>query len=365
MTERRPGVLVRRRVAWLVCAGLLLGDLAAPTAARAQASEGSADADQARSLLKQGSSLYLARKYEEALDALKRSYDIVRSPNSALLIARCLRELGRPVEAQEMFAAAEVEAKRRATEGSPKYAQTAESAKAEGAAVRSALGSLRIRIEGVEEGPKVEIDGAAIDVPPEGDLVVWHAPGEVNVTLRSASGLEQKQTVTVRAGAEVAMGFGRPEPPPVPEPLPSARPVTPDPQARVETHAGDALPPSSAPAGGGWAKPAAFVFGAVTLVGAGMFAGFGLASHSEWQTLWNTCGSSHTCGSGQLSQAQTGKNEQIVANASLIGGCATGVATIVFAVVAASGPAPAGPKSQSRWRPVIGATSLGVAGEFP
>jgi hypothetical protein len=39
--------------------------------------------------------LYDAKRFEEALTADRASYDIVASPNSRLMIARSLRELGR------------------------------------------------------------------------------------------------------------------------------------------------------------------------------------------------------------------------------------------------------------------------------
>src|SRR4051812_48863807 len=46
-----------------------------------------------------GSRLYDAHRYDEALTAFRASYQILASPNSHLMVARALRDLGRNVEA--------------------------------------------------------------------------------------------------------------------------------------------------------------------------------------------------------------------------------------------------------------------------
>jgi hypothetical protein len=360
-----------------VCALVAWSGWAMPAPAFAQPPASAGAADQARSLLKEGSSLYLAGKYTEALSVLKSSYDLVPSPNSSLLIARCLRGLGRLVESQDVYASTEAEARKRASEGAPKYTQTAESAATEGAAVRAALGTVRIRIEGVDPGAKLEIDGVPIEISEGGDQVVWHEPGEVTVALKSASGLEQKQVVTVSAGAEVTVGFGRAEPPPGTEPPPQLplSPGTDVPNLAAAPLRERGLTAPS-PHGASWAVPAAVTSGALTLVGAGLFAGFGLASRSTYQRLWNDCGKMRTCYTPeQHSRADAGQNEQLIANVSGIAGSAAGVATIVFAILAANQAAPAKPRRGSLaaafsgegegWHLLVGVGSLGVLHEIP
>jgi hypothetical protein len=322
--------------------------------------------EQAKALLKQGSTLFLQGKYAEALEALDKSYELVPSPNSALIIARCLQALGRLVDSQAMFASAEVEAKRRVAEGAPKYAPTAQAAATEGAAVRAQLGTLRIRIEGPSRDTTLAIDNQAAAIPAEGDLVAWHAPGEVTVTLRAASGLEEKQLVTVRAGAEVTVGFTHPEPPgpatsaPTPEtanqpaPAAAAPPTPPLAEPRADIRDGAA-----------WARPAAIASGVVTVVGAGMFTAFGLAEHSTWQDLFNRCGSKHACGPAEESRAQTAKSEQLVANVSLVVGSAAGLATIAFAVIALTNPPVVAGARRPRAHLLVGATTAGFEAEFP
>jgi hypothetical protein len=98
-----------------------------------------------------------------------------------------------------------------------------------------------------------------------------------------------------------------------------------------------------------------------------MFAGFGLASnrlYGELQT--SACGQQRNCTDQQSqNQRQAGKTEQLVANISLATGSAAALATITFAIIAATSP-PATPATQSsRWHLLVGATSVGVSGEFP
>jgi hypothetical protein len=338
--------------------------LIAPAASFAQALSDPEAVAKAKQLFAQGSALYLAGEYGKALDALTTSYRLLPSPNSELVIARCLRELGRLVEAQSSFASAEVEARRRAAQGAPKYTQTADSAAAEGAAVRSGLGTIHVRVEGVDPDTKLEVDGVPTDLPPGGEVTVWHVPGEVTVSLRSPSGLEQKQVATVRAGAEVTTGFSRPEPPAPPEPIPAPPPaaVVPAPPLPAPAHTDRPAGAAAAP-GAGWAKPAAFVSGTVALAGAGLFTGFGLAADQTYRTLKARCGATG-CTPSDRHQADVGSRQQLIANVSLVAGSVAAAATITFIVIAASHPAQPNASSRLRWHLLVAATALGVAGEF-
>jgi hypothetical protein len=334
-----------------------------PTGALAQGFTDPSALAAAKKRFAEGSTLYLAGRYAEALEVLKTSYDLVPSPNSELVIARCLRELGRLVDAQSAFADAEVEARRRVAEGSAKYEETANSAASEGAAVRAGLGTIRIRTEGAEAGAKLTIDGVATAIPAKGDLIVWHNPGQVSVSMGAASGLEQTQVATIRAGAEVTMGFARPEPPapsgpppqvPQREPAPLVDPVLPD-----------AHRSPNGSAGSRWAKPAALASGMVTVAGASMFAGFWAAGHGLYQDLKTACGQMPGCGSqAQRSQAQTGKNDELIANISLAVGAVAAAATVTFVTIAIFDPPPQRTTWHTQWHLLVGATTLSIVGEL-
>jgi hypothetical protein len=353
-------------VLWVLCASLLTFALPLTVMAQPPGSEASR-AEDAKRLFSKGSELYLAKRYGEALESLTGSYKLMPSPNSGLIVARCLRELGQLVEAQEMFASVENEARRRAGAGEAKYARTADAAAAEGAAVRNSLGSIRVRVDGLEAGTKLEVDGSPTGIPGDGNVVLWHAPGEVAVMVRSATGTEQKQVVTVRAGTEIKMEFrGEPSPSatsplPAPSPQPATTPGNPP--------TGPIIEPGPHPAangdtssGAGWAVPAAVVAGVLTAAGGGLFAGFGLASQSDYRDLKNRCATS--CGSpSDHAEANTGSRYQTIADISLIAGGVAAVATLTFVIVAASNPTRKA-ASSAPLRLHIGAANVGLSGAF-
>src|SRR4051812_28705663 len=99
----------------------------ATSAAPAWAGSASAEKDQraaAQKTFAAGSNLYDAHHYEEALAAFKASYQIVASPNSRLMVARCLRDLARNAEAYREYDAVVAEAAR----GGDRYKSSGEAA---------------------------------------------------------------------------------------------------------------------------------------------------------------------------------------------------------------------------------------------
>ncbi|MDB4933505.1 MAG: hypothetical protein JWP87_477, partial [Labilithrix sp.] len=253
-----------------VALGCMAPVLAAPSAARADTEE---TREEAKRLFAQGSSEFLAKRYAEALEDLRASYKLVPSPNSGLLIARCLRELNRRVEAVDMYATVTADARRRATEGDAKYGQTADVSAAEGAALRATLGMLRVRVAHPPPGSHVEIDGVATPVTDD-EIVLLHPPGEVAVKFKPRTGAEQSQRATLAAGGDVRMEFTPAvgEAPSRP-PAEAIAPTPPPPRA----HEGGAAP--------AWTVPAAIVSSGVALAGAGVFIGFGLKSGAIYDDL--------------------------------------------------------------------------------
>src|SRR4051794_11034742 len=75
----------------------------------------SAEKDQkagAQKTYEAGTKLYDSKHFDEALAAFRASYQIVASPNSRLMIARCLRDLGRNAEAYREYDAVSEQAGR-------------------------------------------------------------------------------------------------------------------------------------------------------------------------------------------------------------------------------------------------------------
>lgn len=284
--------------------------LAASGDAHAAPAGGAAELEEARALMVDGNAQLHAGKAAEALDKLERSFALVPSPNTELLVARALRDLGRRVEAARRFEHAEAEARRRTLAGEVKYGQTEAAAHAEGGSLRAELGTLHVHVAR-PGNVALLVDGQPVPLT-NGDASVLHEPGRAEIVLRE-DGAEQRQIVTVVAGTTLQTEFagqgGRSEPPPR-----VLAPVPPPPRRST------------------WALPAALVSGGVTLLGAGTLTYFGLRSESTWSDLSSRCGPSF-CGPADRSDADAAKTNQTIANVGLVVGAVAAVATITFVVM--------------------------------
>lgn len=326
----------RLRVSALV---LAFAALVLPTS-RAEADPAHADAaGDARKYFSDGSALYLAKRYAEALEALQRSYRLVPSPNSGLLIARSLRELNRPGEALEMYGHVFEEAQRRAAEGDAKYTQTGDVAASERAALRASLGAIRIRVLHPLPGTRLEVDDVPVPISSDKDFLMWHVPGAATVKFRPPTGVEQTQVLSVAAGGELRMEF-QVAPQPIEAPL-----VVPPPSG----------PPPS------WAIPAAWISGGVAVVGLGVFTGFGLKSQATYRDLSNRCGPG-SCGPADRADATIGQRDQTIANVGIVVAGVGALATAIFVVLGStsSSAAPAATTAPKKAKLVFGPGVCGV-----
>lgn len=292
-----------------------IAGIAAPAAADQEPDPAAVDA--ARVDFAEGQGHFRSKRWSDALKSFERSYAQVASPNAQLMIARCLRELGRAPEAASAFRDAETEARRRVKNGESKYADTAEAAATEGSAVRAGLGTMKIHVAH-SAGASLMVDKKTVALSKEGDATILHEPGSVQVTVRGEDGIEQRQIATVVAGNTAEMAFV------VAEPKTSAPPLATQPVPPPSEDDGERRFPS-------WFWPAAIAAGGVTIAGAGVGFGFGAVSKSQFDDLRDQCGAKG-CGAGtaqQRAQADTGKRNQAIANVgfgvSIVGVIATGV----------------------------------------
>jgi hypothetical protein len=319
---------VRRTFAALssgvVALAIGLGIVGTAPAAMAADQDPTETVEAARFEFVEGSSHFQAKRWPEALRSFEHSFSLAPSPNTELMIARCLREMGRRTDAAAVFASAAAEALRRVSKGETKYAHTAEAAQNEGNALRSQLGTIRVHVAR-PAGVALTIDKSPLSISKEGDATVLHEPGTVSVAMR-ANGAEQRQTVTVAAGATVQMDFDAQGPPPKPEPAKID-------VAKTEgTDAGRPLLPSRS-----WAGPAAIASGALTAAGSAVFVGFGVSSQSTFDALKARCGPG-SCGPSDRAEADSGKRAQTIANVGVAVAAASAIATVVFVVMALSAP---------------------------
>ena len=267
----------------------------------------------------EGSAHYQARRWPEALAAFERSQKLVSSPNTELMIARSLRELGRRAEAAQHFEHAHDEAKKRVQRGESKYARTADTAASEGAVVRAQVGVVKIHVAN-HATAALTVDGKSVPLAGDGTASVLHDAGTASVVVRDQGGAQQKQTVTVLAGGTVQLEFAAEKSAPTPAP-PTLVPIreTPPPPSR----------------GGSWAVPAAWGAGGLTVAGVGVFTIFGLSSQSTYDDLAKRCGPDQ-CGPADRADADDGQRSQTIANVGLGVAIGAAVATAIFVVVALS-----------------------------
>jgi hypothetical protein len=312
------------------------------------------DGADAKTLFLRGGKLFAQQRFAEALAALEQSYQLQPSPNSNLLIARCLRDLGRLVEALEHFQATENEARARVAAGeSKKYRDTQEAAATEGSEVRQRLGTIHIQVTHAPEASVVEVDGKPTQLPADGALDVLHATGQAVIVVRPPSGAPAMRTVQVVAGGESSVSIEvAPEAPP-PDKGPVKDPVKETVTAKVLEGA-----PRQRP----WAAPAALVSGGVGLLGFGLFAGFGAHSQAIYQDLESAC--APRC-EGRKDEVEKGAREQTIANASLVVGIAGAAAAAAFTVLALSAsPRESKPRSSGKIELTLGFSGAAVRGSF-
>ncbi len=279
------------RIRWrtvLLCVALAV--VFAPTVAWSQgAAPGDAteeQKDQARQYFTTAMAAWTDKRFEEALQGFRSSYDIVASPNSHLMGVRTLVSMSRNAEAygQAQAVVAEADA---AAASEPKYEATAQAAREIVAKLRPLIAL--VTIVGADQAADAEgtltVAGRAIERPRWADPVAVE-PGEVTVTL---GGLPSKQ-ITAEAGGEHRVDF-TPAPPPEPQPV-----VAYDGPDR---------------------RMMAYIAGGVGAAGLVTFAIFGGLALSEYGDLEDQCPDKQ-CPSDLSDDADSGQTFQTVANVGLI-----------------------------------------------
>jgi hypothetical protein len=294
-----------------ICAALSMSVLPA-WAGEAQSSAKDQRAG-AKKTFEVGNKLYDSHHFEEALAAFRASYQIVASPNSGLMIARCLRELGRNAEAYREYDAVVAEAGR----GGERYRSSGEAATEERGELKSKVALLTVRVADAKSGVTVKVGDVKLADADIGVPVPFN-PAQVVVTAESADGASARSDVTLNAGAasEVELWLTKPVEVPAAPPPPTVAP--PPVVAEVPS------PPSSL-------RTWSYVAGGVGAAGFITFAVFGAMTASKYSSLEKACPQKQ-CSADQKDDVDTGKTYQTVANVGLgvgIAGLATGI-TLFF-----------------------------------
>src|SRR5262245_26278980 len=146
--------------------------------------------ERARALYVEGRQHALEGRCAEALPMLKESYELAPSPNSGLLIARCLRDAGELEQALAAYdaAGAAADARGHSAPGGERYAETGKAAHAEAAELRSQLGTLRVHVPGAPAGTVVSTPRTNAVIGAGGAVDLAHRPESVVVKIRLPTG---------------------------------------------------------------------------------------------------------------------------------------------------------------------------------
>jgi hypothetical protein len=311
----------------LISALLATGMVAVPQNALAGEAQGAARDQRAgaQKTFEAGTKLYDGRHFEEALAAFRASYQIVASPNSRLMVARSLRELGRNAEAYREYDAVAAEA----TNRGERYRSTADAANEEREEIKSKVALLTVRIKEPPPSLTVKVGQAVLEPSLVGSAVAFE-PGPVVVAAEASDGSTARADVALTAGAasEVTLELVKKAEAPPPPPAVAAPPPAP-PQPPV--------PPTSPVPLRTWA----YVAGGVGVAGFVAFGVFGAMSSSKYSSLESAC-PGHVCPPGKQGDVDAGRTYQTVANVGLgvgIAGIAAGTALFFLGTGGGNGDA--------------------------
>jgi hypothetical protein len=222
----REAMRALRAAPLVFCAVAALATGLGPRWAHAQG--GSADAAaapdkvEAREKYKRAKADFEAKRYEDALKGFRESYAVLPSPNSHLMIANTMAEMGKAVDAYLEARRVRAEAMA-AAQADPKYKETAAAAEQTMARMRPRIGLLTVQLQANDPASALVVAGRSVDRA-EWSEPVPVEPGKATVVV-TASGGEMRREVEVAAGSEKAVDFRPAAPVPLEEPKVEEQPV--------------------------------------------------------------------------------------------------------------------------------------------
>lgn len=332
-----PARLVARRGAVAVVVAIALSSTSALAAGVPVDDASWAVKNAAKKEYTAGTSAFEKREFEAALEQFRKSYDIVASPNSHLMIARVLVELGRQAEAYVELGGviAEVEA----LESRDTYAETARAAQA----LRQEL-EAKIAFVTVQVPAQVTVRDREVPVTDWGKPLPVEA-GPATVTVAPRVGEARTEELSLAGGARVDVVPQPPAAAPAAAATPTCPPVASGPppeRGRVRQ------------------RSVAWVVGGVGVVGLGTFALLTAVNDRAYRDLDAECDGDE-CSRALMDAAAHDRALQAYGNASLglgIAGLATGVLLYVTAPPTARATARRGPTL------VLAPSGVAVVGRF-
>jgi hypothetical protein len=297
----------------------------------------------------EGLKLAKAGKHEDALASFRASYGAVASPNSHLMIARELVELGRVGEAYSEYEATVTEAEAAAALDK-KYAAALKSATTERDDLRKKVHLIQLSVSGQKPGDKVMVGTREVSES-DWSKPIAVPPGSVTLELVSGGSPVASQTVEATAGGESNVGLAPPSAAPAAEPEPAQASA----QGKISTSEGS-------PDLRTWA----YIAGGVGVAGLVTFGVFGLLSNSKHSKLEDEC-NNDICSKDLQDTRNQGKTFQTIANVGLIVGIAgLGTGTALYLISGKKSEKAAKQEKPKAFRPQVsvGYRSVLVSGSF-
>jgi hypothetical protein len=288
--------------------------------------------------------LFARGGFNQALGEATASWDIVASPNARIMMARCLREVGKLARAYAEYSGTIDDAGSLARKEA-RYAETAKAATNERNALEAQVALITVRVAHPTEATQLTVGGQPVD-PSAWSRPLPEDPGNLDVVLQVGGKDVARQSFMLAAGDKKTIDLDASPPP---APVLEASVVGAEPAARSGADLGPTMPNGRE----GFRTPA-YVLGGVGVAGFVVFAIFGALDDSTFHGLQSAC-PGNACPPGKASDISTGKTEQTVANAGLafgVAGIAAGGTLFAFSL-----------GSRSEAQPTAGSASLAVRTE--
>lgn len=264
-----------------------------PTAATKEQKES------AQSHFLRGKELFGQNKFDAALAEFTASLDVVSSPNTRLYLARCLREMNKPVQAYAEFGRTASEARDLAKSDS-RYEKAAEAAEQDQKALEPKIGLVSVSVQRANASTTLRVGGEEVRRD-AWDKPIAVNPGSAEIVAETPGRPAAKKSVNVAAGAKESVTVDANAEAPAQAAAPETKPV------EVRT-----------PSDRAGLRPYAYVAGGVALAGLATFTIAGLLSNGTYSDLEQACGGERACPPGHEDDISTGKTQQTIANVGLV-----------------------------------------------
>ncbi|MCC6525253.1 MAG: hypothetical protein IT373_21550 [Polyangiaceae bacterium] len=264
------------------------------------------------------------RRFLEALEGFRASYDIVASPNALLMIGESERELGRSAAAYATLGDVAREAEV-AAQKDTKYRETVRLARQMQDEVRPKVALLRLELGSAPPGARLLVGGQTVDLARAAEPIAVD-PGPVHIVLSGVGAPVVRELTAVAGGDEtVSLVAGELEP----------RGASGD----VQRYAGYGL----------------VALGGASLVGTFIAGGVALARRDA---LDSACGDG-PCPPGHESEISSGRSAQTASNVLLVLGLLSAGTGVVLVLTAPGTDDATGEGATAYLRPSLGALALG------